>query len=117
MGDLFLVPGKVGGREDVLGEMEAGPGPPGSQGGIRARDARGEVLEMAHRIAEEEAGIAIEEEPDEGWERRGDAGDKGSLVELEDGLGRLALLPEGLGQLETGLMEGGAALPAMLPGV
>ena len=117
VGDLFLVAGKIGGRENLVGEVEAGPGSPGPQGGVFSGHAGGEVLEMADRIAEEEVGSAVDEKPHESRVGRGQGGDKGRLVELEDGLGRFALLPERLGQFEAGPMEEGAAFPTVSTGV
>lgn len=116
-GDLFFVPGEVDGREDGPRQMEARPGPPGSQGGMFSRHAGGEMLEMADWIAEEEVGFPVNQKPDESRVGRGQGGDEGRFVELENGLGRLALSPEGLGEFEAGAMEERATVPTVRPGV
>ena len=97
--------------------MEAGPGPGGAQGGVVTGHAGGEVLEVAHGIPKEEGRASVEEKPDQGREGRGTVGNKGRSVELKDGLGRFALEPERLRELEAGLMKKGAAFLSVSPGV
>ena len=80
--------------EDFQGEVEAGPGAPGSEGGTLSGHTGGEVLEMADRISDEEAVLAMIEKPDEGGVGSWQGDDHGRFIELEDGLGGFPLKPE-----------------------
>ena len=72
---------------------------------------------MSNGISDKESGLPVLKEPDQSRVWAGKSGDESGLVQLQDGLGRFFLQPEGLREFEAGLMEPRSAFTSMSPGV
>jgi hypothetical protein len=58
-----MIAGKFGLRQDLLGQIPAGPGAPGAQRFVRLHHARGEVLPVTAWIADELLGRPLLQQP------------------------------------------------------